>query len=105
MLELKVSTAKYQSTISMLESQLALLKGLAGEYADLQGQVSSFTSDGEIMEMAKVVAAGAVRVDNAIAAIQANIDTLRENVNTMESVGANISSIVEDAVSVVSSFS
>ena len=103
-LELKVSTEKYEAQIALLESQLAILKGLAGEYASLQAEVSSFSADGEIIRMANVVAQGAARVDGAITATQANIDTLRENATTVGNVGANISNIIEEGINIVGSF-
>lgn len=103
-IELKVSTDKYEAQIALLESQLAILKGLADEYASLQANVSSFSSDGEIMQMARVVAAGAARVDGAITATQANIETLQSNVATISNAGANVQNIIEEGINIVSSF-
>ncbi len=105
MLELLVPTTKYEASISMLETQLGILKGLAAEYSYLQGQVNSFTKSGEIRDMARVVEQGAARVDKAIVAVQANIDTLKENVSNLENVGSNVTSIIQDAVNIVSTFS
>lgn len=102
-LELKVSTDNYQAQISMLEAQLAILRGIAGEYQSLQAQVSSFSNDGEVLRMARTAEEAARRVDNAIDATMANIKTLQQNVETISRTGQNIATIIDEGINIVSS--
>lgn len=101
-LELKVSTDNYQAQIAMLEAQLAILKGIAGEYQSLRAQVSAFSSDGEVLRMAQTAEASARRVDAAIDATSANIQTLQQNVETMSRAGQNIATIIDEGINIVS---
>jgi len=105
-LELRVSSEKYLNQIAMLEGQLALLKNLEAEYQDLQAQVPSFagTSDA-VGQLQQNVQVNIQRVDNAIESCNAAIRTLQANVSTMENVGQNISSIIEDSISIAGALS
>lgn len=104
-LELLVSTEKYENRISMLETFLSSLESLAAEYETLQGQVSSFAGGSDqVAKLQQNVQINVTRVNKAIEATRASIQTLQNTVTTMSNVGQNINTIIEGSINAASAF-
>jgi chromosome segregation ATPase len=100
-LEIRISSQKYLSRISMLEGQLALLKNLEAEYNSLQSQVPSFMGESDaVADMRQNVVENVARVEKAIEACNAAIKTLQANVTSMENAGQNVESIIQDSINI-----
>lgn len=102
-LELNISTEKYQAQISMLQSNLALLRNLETEYEALQSQVPSFAGSSDaVTKMQQNVHQNVQLVEKSIQSCEAAIRTLEANVATMENVGSSIESIIDDSMNIAS---
>lgn len=100
-LELKISSQKYLGRLSVLESQMTMLRQLETEYQDLKGQVNSFAGESDqIAALQTNVDTNIQRVNNAIDATEAAIRTLQANVQSMESASSNISSMIQDSINI-----
>ena len=102
-MEIRVDTNKYEARISMLEQYVHQNEGFMAGYENLKNTVSDFLGEDEHIEAARSAAdVGIKRCRKAIEATHANIASLRDVVENMSEVGANIKTVLEAAVEAAS---